>query len=375
MKKKILLVLTLLLIFTLTGCFGNYKVGYKLYSKKVGNFELYYKDLEDDEACPKETGYLYTLYSTDGNTFKYKGIRSGDGCYVELLADAGTGLTTVSNLLKDEKITVKQLEDVSWTFNFVIDQTPDHKIGAVNFIEYFEEIGDYEVFIIDNGTTLCHSAGAVNLYEYNGVQYDVQGAPSGDGCVSEYYIYYEEESDDADSDADTVEGELMTVQDAFVAGYISVPEIHNATFESDIFRIYTEQQILVSEATIYFVNETQTYNQTNPYILSLEERTMIASILATTKYQYAIDEEEQNTLYTTLIDDERKEHKFQIYDTAKQESIETVQAILTLTDSVGNSFIYCIYNTGIQIITDELDVYADFLYQTYITDLLQELDE
>ena len=62
MKKKLLLLLTVLLVVTLTGCFGNFREGYKLYSKKVGTYDLYYEDLKDEEVCPKETGYLYTLY-------------------------------------------------------------------------------------------------------------------------------------------------------------------------------------------------------------------------------------------------------------------------------------------------------------------------
>lgn len=371
-KKTLLLLFSLLLVFTLSGCFGNYRDGYRIYSKTVGTHDLYYKDLDDDAACPNEADHLYTLYSTDGNTFKYKGIRTGDGCYVELLAEAGTGFTSISNLLRDEHITVVQLENVAWTFNFVVEQTPDHTLGTINFIEYFEEIGDYEVFVIDYETTICHNGGAVTLFEYNGVEYDVLGAPTGDGCSSEYFIYYEEE---AEADEDPVEGVLMTVNDALQEGYISIAEINNATFESDVYETYRELQVLATEATIYFVNGEKEYNQSNPYTLTNEERNSIVSILATTKYRYVADETEENIPYITLRDDESNEHMFQIYDIVAQETTETAIAILVLTDGVGNYYSYHVYPTGIQIINEELIVYADFLNQTYIIDLLDNLDE
>jgi len=312
---------------------------------------------------------------TEGNTFKYKGIRSGAGCHVELVVDAGAGFTSLSNLLKDEQITVAQLEAVVWTFNFTIEQAPDHTIGTINFIEYFEKIADYDLFVIDYGTTICHSGGSVMLFEYNGVEYDVQGAPTGKGCISEYFIYYEEEADDDADDDVVVEGTLLTVNEALQEGYITIAEINNARYESDIFETYRDIQILSTEATIYFVNGAKVYNQTNPYILTNEERNSIASILATTKYQYAIDEAEENNLYTTLRDEESNEHMFQIYDTSTQESTETAIAILTFTDDFGNDYVYRIYTTGIQIIYADLNVYADFLNQTYITDLLETIDE
>jgi len=126
---------------------------------------------------------------------------------------------------------------------------------------------------------------------------------------------------------------------------------------------------------MYFVNGAKLYNQSNPYTLSNEERDSIVSILATTKYQYVVDETEENTLYITLRDDESHEHMFQIYDTIAQESTETAIAILTLTDDFGNDHVYRIYRTGVQIIQEELNVYGDFLNQTYITDLLETIDE
>ena len=47
----------------------------------------------------------------------------------------------------------------------------------------------------------------------------------------------------------------------------------------------------------------------------------------------------------------------------------------TITDDFGNDYVYRIYTTGIQIIYADLNVYADFLNQTYITDLLETIDE
>lgn len=385
MKKKLLLLLSLALVFTLTACFGNYLEGYRKYSKTVGTYDLYYKILSNEDECPNEAGQLYTLYSTEGNTFKYDGILTGGGCYVELLASTGSGFSSIADLLRNENITVSELEAVTWTFDFTIKQTPDYTVGTVNYIEYFQEISDYEVYIIDYGTTICHDGGSVVLFEYNGVEYDVQGAPTGDGCISEYFIYYiEETADDSEADAaDTTDddsavattGVLITVNEALHEGYVSIADINRATFESEIFETFREPQILATDATIYFVVEAQEYNQTNPYTLSATERNSILSILANTKYQFVADAEASNASYTTLIDNDSKQHLFKIYDTHISASTEETIAILTLSDVEGSEYTYLLYNTGIQIFNEDINAYANYLNQTYIIDLLGDLDE
>jgi len=227
-----------------------------------------------------------------------------------------------------------------------------------------------KIFIVDHGNTICHSSGSVTLFEYNGVEYDVGGAPSGDGCISEYFIYYEEESDE-----DSTTGELMTVDAALQEGYITISEINSATYESGIYETYRESQILADQGTIFFVNGAKQYNQSNPYTLTTSELNSIVSILATTKYQYVEDEENDALKYTTLKDNNNTPHLFQIYDTAVHESIETAIAVLAITDTLGVNHTYLLYETGMQILNEDMNAYAGYMNQTYILELLEDLDQ
>ena len=400
MKKTVLLLLTLTLVFALSGCFGNYREGYKRYSRTLDTYELYYLDLEDDAECPYEEGQLFTLYSEEGNTFMYEGLRSGDGCRVPLVVDVGSGFTSVANLLANERIEVEDIEDVQWTFDFVIDQEPDFIIGTVKYIEYFEQIGDYDLYVVDYGDTICHDDNLVFLFDYNDTEYNVVGAPTGNGCRSEYFIYIVEEAEETDDttddstdgttdddantdepDEDTEpEGVLMTVNAAFQAEHISAVEIHRAVFESEIIGMYVEGTIMAVEASLYFTDVSHTYNSSNPYTLSDNERNELVGILATNRYRHILTDNDI-TPYLILNDINEDQHRVQLFDLPSEITDEnaypeeSVIAVLTLTDINGGEHTYEIYESGIRIVSEDVNAFAEHNYQTFITDLLDALTE
>jgi len=382
MKRKLLISVTFLFVIMLTGClgFGNYKEGYKKYSRTIDSYDLYYQELDMDAECPKEANYLYTLYTSDGNTYKYEGIRTGDGCYVPLYVDSGSRFVTIDTMLDDNKITASQLEDVSWTFNFVIEQTPDYTVGTIDFIEYFQEVGDYDIYVIDYGDMICHDLSSVLLFEYSGAEYYVEGSPSGDGCVSGYYIYYVEEVEDdgthqSDTNTDTDEdGTLTTINDALQLGYITLGDVARSEYESELKKMYIEEAILATEATIFFVDDMKEYNTSNPYVLDEDERTEILKVLAANKYYYNTINPEEDESYMILTDFSELEHRYSLFG-LEEDMNETVIAILELQDAVGNDYIYEIYPSGMRLVRGDLDVFADFQNQTYIITLLETLDE
>ena len=394
MKRTILLLLTFTFVFVLSGCFGQYREGYTKYSRKVDTYDLYYQDLEDDEECPYEEGHLFTLYSAEGNTFKYKGMRSGDGCRVPLVVDMGAGFTTVANLLSNERVELEVLEAIDWTFNFEIEQTPDFIIGGVYYIEYFEQIGDFDLYVVDYGDTICHDENLVFLFEYEGTEYNAVGAPTGNGCLSEYFIYVieqEEETDtsddengeesDDDEEDEEPEGTLMTINAALQAGHINVIQIEEANLESEVVEMYVEGTVMATGASIFFTDVSHTYNESNPYTLSSSERNEVVGILATNRYRYVLHPLDEITPYIILNDLNDEQHRVQLFNLPPEITDEnafpeeSVIAILTLIDINGGEYRYEIYESGIRIVSEEVNVYTEHNYQTFITDLLDSLNE
>lgn len=343
MKKILLLLVTITLTFSLTACFGNYKEGYTSLQKYIVNkdqskFALYYKTISEPSECTNTDGEIFTLVESDGNRYQYYGQKSGN-CKVEVMYDTGMGLSSIQSGFNADKFTISDILTVNWAFDVFVDQDADYTIDGEKFVEYFEKVGTKDIYIIDYGnSTDCSGNQYVHLFTNNNKEYDVLGAPSGNQCVSNYYVYHDYDT------TDKKVGDMYTFEEAIEKGFISYTNINQSTLESEIFEVYLDTPFLAVSGTIYFKSESHEYTEYTPYQLTNNDISNVLSNLSSYRYQANTPEEE----------------------------VEGPMGYLTLVDNLGNEKVYELLLDGIYIESEE--AVKTYNENDYLYNLIQNLN-
>jgi hypothetical protein len=333
---KLKLLLSIILVFSLSACFGGYNEDYRLYPKTIKEYPLYYLEQDEKAMCDADQEPIL-LFTKDGNSYYYEGIETGINCHSELMLDTGRFLISINDALNDDdlEIEVDDILDVAWTFHLDIEQTPDYTFGGTDYIEYFHSIGDYEMYVIDYSDLVCSTNNTVHLYDTTTRTYDTIGVETGDGCYSNYYIYVESEDEDED-------GEIFLISEAIDEGYINYTDILNAHFEETPYQVYTLGPIFTDIVKLYYDDFGHDYDSFHKYILSSDEITDVLGELSTLRF----------------------------YEVSEMTESYNTKGVIEITDIYGDTTIIKLYAYGIYI--ESMDLYAPYPFTSFIHELLEE---